>query len=52
VLLEDAELTSRLVERQEAYLAVSRPIDAATIAGWTKRQRLWHNAVAMMGPVL
>jgi cardiolipin synthase len=52
VLLEDAELTSRLVERQEDYLAVSRPIDAATIAGWTKRQRLWHNAVAMMGPVL
>jgi cardiolipin synthase len=52
VLLEDADLTARLVERQESYLDASTRIDAAAIAGWSKQRRLWNNAVAMMGPVL
>lgn len=52
VLLQDCELTSRLVARQESYIAASRLIGPDDIAGWSRTRRLWNNAIGMMGPVL
>jgi len=39
-------------ERQECYIASSRPVTGEMVEGWTMRQRLLNNAVAMLGPVL
>jgi cardiolipin synthase len=52
VLLQDAELTSQLIARQESYIAVSKRIEAEETAGWSRRRRIWNNAVAMMGAIL
>lgn len=52
VLIQDRAITSDLVRHQEAYIAASRRVDAEEIASWTRRRRIWNNAVAMMGPVL
>lgn len=52
VLLEGREITSAIVEQQEAYVAASHLVGEREIASWTRRRRIWNNAVAMMGPVL
>lgn len=52
ILLEDADLTGAIRERQESYIRASVEVSAEDIAGWSARRRAWYNAVAMMGPVL
>ncbi|MEQ9038749.1 MAG: cardiolipin synthase [Silicimonas sp.] len=52
ILLEDADLTAAIRERQESYIRASVEVSAEDIAGWSARRRAWYNAVAMMGPVL
>lgn len=52
VLLQDRELTSELVARQQSYIAVSSLIGIEEIEGWSRMRRLWNNVVGMMGPVL
>jgi cardiolipin synthase len=52
LLLQDRDLTASLAGRQESYIAASRHIGAAEIAAWSRRRRIWNNAVAMMGPIL
>ena len=52
VLLQDRDLTSSLVARQESYIAASRLIRIEEIEEWSRARRLWNNAVGMMGPVL
>ena len=39
-------------ERQASYIAASTPVDAADVVAWSRRRRIWNNAVAMLGPVL
>ena len=52
VLVFDADLTARVRERQEVYLAASHPVDVDEVADWSMGRRLWNNTVAMFGPVL
>lgn len=52
ILFYDPSLTAELRQRQERYIAASRPVTAEVVASWTRRGRLWRNAVAMLGPVL
>jgi cardiolipin synthase len=39
-------------ERQESYIAGSRPVFGEAVANWTWHRRLLNNAIAMLGPVL
>jgi cardiolipin synthase len=52
ILFYDPSLTADMCERQDCYIASSRPITGKMVEGWTMRQRLLNNAVAMLGPVL
>jgi cardiolipin synthase len=52
ILLCDRSLTTDVRQRQASYIAQSRPVTSATVAGWTWRRRLWNNAIATLGPVL
>ena len=52
VLFVDAGLTGAMRARQAQYIAASTPVDLADVAGWSRRRRLWNNAIAMLGPVL
>ena len=52
ILFYDPSLTADMRERQDSYIAKSRPVSSAMVEGWTMRHRLLNNAVAMLGPVL
>ena len=52
VLLEGTDITTTIERQQAAYIAASHLIGAREIASWTRRRRIWNNAIAMMGPVL
>ncbi len=52
ILLYDRSLTADMRQRQESYIARSRPVTGEMVANWTWQHRLWNNAVAMLGPVL
>jgi cardiolipin synthase len=52
ILFYDRSLTAEMRQRQESYIAKSKPITAEMVERWTWRRRLWNNAIAMLGPVL
>ena len=52
ILFCDRSLTTDMRQRQDSYIAGSRPVSAAMVANWSWHQRLWNNAIAMLGPVL
>lgn len=52
ILLCDPDVTARMYERQQDYLADSRLVTAEEVAGWGWQKRLWNNALAIFGPVL
>ena len=52
ILFWDAELTAAVRQRQQEYLAGSRPVSVQEVAAWPLRRRLWNNTVAMLGPLL
>jgi cardiolipin synthase len=52
ILFYDPDLTAAVMGRQAAYLASSRPVTAAEVAGWGIPRRLADNVIAMLGPVL
>lgn len=52
ILFHDPELTVDLRLRQASHITDSVEITADAVAAWGWRRRLWHNAVAMLGPVL
>jgi cardiolipin synthase len=52
ILFFDPELTADLLERQQEYLARSRPIHSDEVAAWSMTKRLWNNAIAISGPLL
>ena len=52
ILFYDPTLTADMRERQDSYIAKSRSVSGAMVEGWTMRQRLLNNAIAMLGPVL
>ena len=52
ILFYDRSLTAEMRQRQDSYIAKSKPVTAEMVAHWTWRRRLWNNAIAMLGPVL
>ena len=52
ILFHDPALTGEVRRRQQDYLARSHPVTKEMVAAWPMRQRLWNNAIAMMGPLL
>jgi cardiolipin synthase len=52
ILFCDPTLTAEMRARQAAYIADSRPVTLADVGEWTRRRRLWNNALATLSPVL
>jgi cardiolipin synthase A/B len=52
VMIADETLTLAIRQRQETYIAQSRPITLEMVEVWPWWRRLWNNAIAMLGPVL
>ena len=52
ILLHDADITARMLARQQSYLAAARPVTAQEVRAWSWPRRMWQNAVAIVGPVL
>ncbi len=52
ILLYDPELTQIMRQRQLQYLASSNIVTREMVAQWSLGARLWHNALAMVGPIL
>jgi cardiolipin synthase len=52
ILFHDRALTGEMRQRQDSYLANSRPVTIDMVERWSWRRRLWNNAIAMLGPVL
>jgi cardiolipin synthase len=52
ILIEDTALTGQIRARQDSYIASSREITPMEVASWSRFRHAWHNAVAMMGPIL
>jgi cardiolipin synthase len=52
ILFYDLALTAQMRERQETYLAASRPVNLEEVRRWSVGQRLWNNGMAMLGPLL
>ncbi len=52
ILFYDQSLTAEMRQRQDSYIAKSKPITVEMVERWTWRRRLWNNAIAILGPVL
>lgn len=52
VLLQDARITQEVYDRQSTYLAQSDPVLLNAVQAWPRHQRIWHNVIATIGPVL
>jgi len=52
ILFCDPALTANVRQRQQEYIARSRPVDPKKVAAWPLRRRLWNNTIAMLGPLL
>ena len=52
ILFYDPTLTDAMRERQQDYIARSRPVTKETVAAWPMSRRLWNNLIATLGPVL
>ncbi len=52
ILFYDPELSAQLRQRQQEYIANSRPVEAHQVAAWPTSRRLWNNTIAMLGPLL
>ena len=52
ILFYDSALTADVRQRQQDYIARSRPVDPETVAAWPMTRRLWNNTIAMLGPLL
>jgi cardiolipin synthase len=52
ILFCDPGLSADVRQRQQQYLARSRPLDPNAVAAWPMTRRLWNNTIAMLGPLL
>jgi cardiolipin synthase len=52
ILVHDPVLSRAVRQRQESYIASSKPVTLAEVEAWTLPQRLLNNTLAMLGPVL
>jgi cardiolipin synthase len=52
ILFYDQALTAEMRQRQDSYIASSKPVTMEEVECWPWQRRLWNNAIAMFGPVL
>ena len=52
ILLQDADITRMISDRQQDYIARSSPTDLPTVLAWPYLKRIWNNVIATIGPVL
>jgi cardiolipin synthase len=52
ILFCDQSLTADMRQRQDSYIARSKPITSEMVARWSWGRRLWNNTIAILGPVL
>ncbi len=52
ILFSDREFTAEIRERQQSYTNASTEITLEAVRAWPWSRRLWHNTLAMIGPVL
>ncbi len=52
ILLCDPETTKAVRTRQQEYLYHSKRVPLETVASWSFPRRLYHNALATLGPIL
>lgn len=52
ILVEDRGLTTDMLARQMEYIADSDEITLEQVNAWPTGERLWNNALAVVGPVL
>ncbi len=52
ILCFDPGLSADMRQRQQEYIARSRPVDPDEVAAWPMTRRLWNNTIAMLGPLL
>ncbi len=52
ILFEDLDLTQAIYQRQQDYVARSDEVALSTVRAWPWVQRIWHNVIATVGPVL
>ena len=52
ILFYDPSLTAAMRQRQDSYIASSKPVTLEMVESWTWQHRLGNNATAILGPVL
>ena len=52
ILFCDAGLTADVRNRQEEYLASSKPVHLSDVENWPLVRHFWNNLLGMLGPVL
>jgi cardiolipin synthase len=52
ILFYDQSLTADMRQRQDSYIARSKPITSEMVASWSWGRRLCNNTIAILGPVL
>ena len=52
ILFYDPVLTAAMRQRQDSYIASSKPITGEIVEDWPWQRNLWNNTIAMFGPVL
>ena len=52
ILFYNRSLTADVRQRQDSYIAKSKPITGEMVARWSWGRRLWNNTIAILGPVL
>lgn len=52
ILLQDANVTADIRDRQSDYIAQSTPVELAQVLAWPRHRRIWNNVIATIGPVL
>jgi cardiolipin synthase len=52
VLLQDEALARAVRQRQQDYMARSRPVTQEQVLAWPWHRRAWNNLLAMLSPVL
>ncbi|WP_417514452.1 cardiolipin synthase [Marinobacter sp.] len=52
ILLQDEATTLAITERQQSYISRSEIVTLPTVLAWHYHERIWHNVIATIGPVL
>ncbi|SLN11712.1 Cardiolipin synthase [Roseovarius albus] len=52
ILLQDADTTGAIFQRQQDYIARSAPVTLTDVLNCAYHKRIWYNVIATIGPVL